>query len=380
MFSNISTSHHVSEFYPRLDSELSFAEYIRQCQTMIASRREDLQNNTISAETIIQANSPFECIPAAKKSKIGALLVHGLLDCPFTFRELAQTLEQQGIVTRSILLPGHGTRPSDLLTVTYQDWQNTVRYGVASLQKDVDSIFIIGYSTGAALAMAQAMEDSSIKGLILISPAVKLRSPIDLAVNWVQFTNLLGKDQPWVARSPENDYAKYRSVTLNSAKQVLDLAETTRKQCKTQPFKQPIYMILTREDETISSPDAIELFSSLTNPVSKLLLYSSSKQTFSDKRIIVRESIYKELNITHLSHSSLLFSGANPHYGEKGDYSAPDENDDAPYIAGAYNRIEVNAYEMMAKYNLVKHPRRVVTYNPDFSDLAKSIAGFISDC
>ena len=44
---------------------------------------------------------------------------------------------------------------------------------------------------------------------------------------------------------------------------------------------------------------------------------------------------------------------------------------------GAYNRMEITAFEMLAKYNLIKHPRRILTYNPDFQQLAESITDFI---
>jgi esterase/lipase len=381
MFSDLSAEAQDSvSHYPITDSHLSFAEYIQQCQAIIADRREDLHQNPTDRQKILDANSPFEYQPTTSTpGKAGALMIHGLLDCPFTYREMGAHLQSQGILARALLLPGHGTRPSDLLHVTYHDWLQAVRYGVESLKKEVDSVFLIGYSTGAALSIYQALQDSGITGIILISPAIKVRLAIDLASNLHHLTNYLGRDHDWITIDKEDNYAKYRSITYNSVTQVTKLSDTIREMANIEPIKQPMYMILSREDETISSKDAIEFFSSMHHPASKMLLYTSTNNTYPDARINIRKSIYPELNIAHLSHACMTFSAKNQHYGLHGDYSHASEAQHEKFIDGAYNRIEIQAFEMMAKYNLVEHQRRVLTYNPDFGNMAESIATFITD-
>src|SRR5438105_1705454 len=119
MFSNSSNASFIH--YPALANHLTFAEYITRCRTMIKERRMDLPTIETKAQQIIYANSPFEFIPHSStgKFKYGVLLIHVLFDCPFSLYELGAYLAQNGIVCRSILLPGHGTRPSDLLNISY---------------------------------------------------------------------------------------------------------------------------------------------------------------------------------------------------------------------------------------------------------------------
>jgi esterase/lipase len=381
MFSKISSETlEAMESYPITDSSLPFAGYIQQCQAIIAGRREDLSTAGANREKILHANTPFEYRPrpARQPHKTGALLMHGLLDCPFTFRELCSHLQDQGILCRSILLPGHGTRPSDLLSVTYHEWLQAVRYGIETLKHEVDSIFLIGYSTGAALAIYHALENSRITGLILMAPAIKIRTPVDVAVNWYHLANYLGKDRDWVYHCEEDDYAKYKSITYNAVKQVCKLSESIRDLCRDQQVKQPIYMILSREDETISSHEAIDFFSAMHHSQSKMLLYTAAARSYPDARIETRSSVNNELNVVNLSHTALLYSADNSHYGQQGDYKYASHLHEGN-IYGAYNRIETNAFDLMKKYGLAQHPRRLITYNPDFHYLANSISAFITD-
>ena len=49
-------------------------------------------------------------------------MVHGLTDAPYAVRDLAQFFQQQGFYVLAMQLPGHGTRPGDLLDIRWQDW------------------------------------------------------------------------------------------------------------------------------------------------------------------------------------------------------------------------------------------------------------------
>ena len=380
MFSNLSVSTHNSAYrYPITDSRLPFAEYIKQCQAIITERRTDLARPHTDAQTVIAANSPFEVYPAASHDgtiKYGVLLIHGLLDCPFTFREISAQLKTKGILSRAVLLPGHGTEPSDLMHITYHDWLQAVRYGIETLKKEVEEVYLVGFSTGAALSIYHALQDSQIAGIILLSPAIKMRVPVDVAASWYHFTKSFGKDRNWVYRCPEDDYVKYKSIPFNGVRQLCELTDAVREMGQESPLQTPVYMILSREDETISSHEAIEFFTSLRNPESRMLLYSSIDHRYPDTRIETRKSAFPELNIAHISHPSIGFSPENAHYGQTGDYLHAARTD-KKYIYGAYNHLELGVFKLMAKLRLVKAPRHVLTYNPDFRNMANSIGEFI---
>lgn len=378
MFSNLSSVIDSSTFYPSTDSGLSFADYIQQCQAIISERRKDLDGHPVPAQTIIQANSPCEFFPEnTSKVKTGVLLVHGLLDCPFSLRELGVHLQQHGILSRSILLPGHGTRPEDLLHVNYQQWQNAVRYGVETLKKEVDQVYLLGFSTGSALSICHAVNDPDIAGMILLAPVLKLRAPVDIGANWHHMSNYFGKNRNWVYNIPEDDYVKYKSIAFNAVKQVVELSRHTRNITAAKPVSTRMLLILSRDDETISSRQAVDFFTTQHNPRNKMILYMPGHQQFSDTRIETRNSAYPDANIASLSHPAITYSSANPHYGQYGDYEFASHLNQ-PYIYGAYNRIEMNVFDMLKKCGLTKQSRRVLTYNPDFYRMADNIVQYIN--
>lgn len=373
--------------YPALDSQLPFSTYISQCQSMIRERRPDLNggkkpNGNVNTNQILLANSPFELKPSHPimsngRTKYGALLIHGLFDSPFSLLDLGLQLQEKGIMSRAILLPGHGTTPDDLLKVTHQDWIQSVKYGIQSLQQEVDEIYIIGFSTGAALAVNEALVNSNIKGIILLAPAIKIKMPVDLVIAWHYFLSNFRNEKDWVYKEEEINYVKYRSVPFNAVRQVSQLTDLIDDLNKEHALQCPVFMSVSREDETISSNTAMDFFTSLKNEKNELLLYSSYDHIYPDKRITTRDSYYPDLNINHFSHIALPFSPNNYHYGQHGDYVRASHIDDKQYVYGAYNYVEISMYDTLHRYGLVKQRRHELTYNPDFDFLANRVLQFI---
>src|SRR5579862_7185111 len=212
-----------------LDGDLSFSQYINQCRAMIQERRTDLLNQ--NANNIINANCPFELYPQNplihnNRMKYGALLIHGLWDSPFSLKDVGLRLQDKGILSRAVLLPGHGTRPSDLHQVSYQDWIQTVAYGINSLQSEVEQIYLIGYSAGAALSIYHALnEKNNIAGIILLSPAIRVQFFMDIVFSLHQLSRWAVKQKEWIFFEDEIDYAKYRSIGFNPALQIYTLTK-----------------------------------------------------------------------------------------------------------------------------------------------------------
>ncbi|RDI42822.1 Thermostable monoacylglycerol lipase [Aquicella lusitana] len=387
MFDNLSATLSSSMInYPISDSSLPFSDYIARSRAIIAERRAafslfETEGQALDPTTIIDANSPFELRPSTStqgRIKYGALLIHGLLDCPFSLLDIGQRLQKEGILSRAIVLPGHGTVPQDLLQVSYHDWLQAVRYGVESLKREVDHIFLVGYSTGAALSVYQALQDKHVQGIILLSPAIRIKAPVDIVVGWHQVMKTISRNSlAWVCQEREIDYAKYKSVALNPVNQVTKLTMVLRELRQHRPLHTPMLMIISHEDETISSHHAIDFFSSQHHENSSLLLYTAGDQSFSDPRILPRRSHYPELSINHFSHVSIPFSPDNRHYGQNGDYvhaSRPRSNE---VFYGAYNRIEEKLYDSLYQAGVIKRRRLELTYNPDFNFMAEKILHFI---
>src|SRR5476649_67099 len=100
-------------------------------------------------------NAPREWRPTGVP-KGGILLVHGLGDSPWSFHDVGAKLAEQGFLVRTVLLPGHGTQPADMLDVTLEQWQQVVREQAAILSREVPKVYLGGFSTGANLVLDYA--------------------------------------------------------------------------------------------------------------------------------------------------------------------------------------------------------------------------------
>ncbi len=356
-----------------------FDTYIAECAEQIR-RRHTIHHHPIDAEMVLAANSPFELRPHPPanggKYHYGALLIHGLLDSPFSLRDVGAHLQQAGVLSRAVLLPGHGSCPDDLLSVKHDEWINTVRYGIETLRQEAEAIFLVGFSTGATLSIYHALNDASIQGVILIAPALKIRAPVSTIVRWPVLANFFSGENKWLAREAENNYVKYESVPFKPVIELGKLIESI-KQIK-KPLACPTMVVMSRQDETVSARAALRYFTRNTNnEKNRFILYSTRNHPYPDQRIEVRASIYPDLHVRKMSHIALPFAPDNPHYGQHGDYEEH-SNPLAPQtVYGAYNRVEIKMYDQLRKLGLMKKRRQSLTYNPDFSYMAESITRFI---
>jgi esterase/lipase len=346
------------------------------------NRRTDLQDAG-EPNQIIDANSPFELYPQApiqsgNQLKYGVLMIHGLLDSPFTFKDLSREFQKQGIVSKAVLLPGHGTTPSDLLKVSYQDWIKTVAYGVQNLRKEVDAVYLAGYSTGAALSIYHALGDSDIAGIILLAPAVKVKWSVNLLLHLHPLISWLPNHHPqWLFIEKEIDYAKYLSIPINAVNQVNLLSRTIQQLLVNHHLSCPIFMSASSEDPIISTAKAIDFFKAQPHPDSRLILYTSRNRAYADPRIIKRNDQYLEYQINHISHMSIPFSPTNPHYGQYGDCPYASHLNKKNRIYGAYNHATINLLKRLYNLKLLQYRRSELTYNPDFDQLSNDMVTFI---
>jgi len=159
----------------------------------------------------------------------GVLLLHGMSDSPYSLRALGETLNQRGYQVLGLRLPGHGTAPSGLTSVSWQDMAAAVRLGMQHLSATVGEkpIHIIGYSTGAPLALDFALdaEQGSVAlmpaSLVLISPAIGV-SPAAALATWKRRLSVMPGlgGLAWLQVQPEFDPYKYNSFATNAGEQV----------------------------------------------------------------------------------------------------------------------------------------------------------------
>ncbi len=124
-------------------------------------------------------NRTFELPVAQPKGAV--LLLHGMSGAPYSLHNQAEYLQKEGYWALGLRMPGHGTIPSGLRNMKWQDMAVVLKLGMKHLEKKVGNkpIHLMGYSTGAPLALnytLEALKDSSTmrvpSSLLFYSPAI----------------------------------------------------------------------------------------------------------------------------------------------------------------------------------------------------------------
>lgn len=107
------------------------------------------------------------------KAAIGVLLVHGFAGNKNDLAEMETRLQQRGMITRNMALPGHGTTVRDLMTVGWKDWTKAVRAELHALKQNCDEVFLVGHSLGGALALHTAAYEE-VNGVVSMCAPIRM--------------------------------------------------------------------------------------------------------------------------------------------------------------------------------------------------------------
>ncbi|CPR13958.1 alpha/beta fold hydrolase [Brenneria goodwinii] len=293
--------------------QTSFVQYQRDT-TQWVERHRAFQSTDKRVELLW--NTPREMRPAAKPTK-GILLVHGLGDSPGSFNDIMPRLAQQGFLVRTVLLPGHGTRPADMLPVTVDDWRRVVNEQAAILRHDVNEVYLGGFSTGANLVLEYALNHPEIKGLLLFSPAIKSNERYDFLTPLLAvFTDWILKPRPGY---PQQLATRYMVVPTNGFAQFYHSSRAVRSRLAKTTYDKPVLMVLTEHDSVLDTPYLLARFDrKFTHPRSRLIWYGDQPAASHSSRVLVRSDYLPERRISQFSHMSMLFAPDNKEYGETG--------------------------------------------------------------
>lgn len=365
-----------------------FHEYLQHSRNVIAQARVDADLDARGKAVI--GNAPFELFPANsapqgkdQRFRRGILLIHGLSDSPYFMRDLAAFFQENGFRVMAILLPGHGTRPGDLLDVDWREWQKTVEYGVGQLALEVDELYLGGYSAGGALSVHQSLRDARVRGLFLFAPALKVSARAAFA-NMHKAYSWLKPSAKWLSVHADEDRYKYESFPKNAAAQMYALTQTVQKQLLSGRVRIPVYAVVSQDDATVDTSATVAFMSSLPHPANRLVYYFSDAEKIPaglpEQNVEWVSGIVPAQNIIGSAHTAIVLSPEDAYYGARGEYRNCLHYrtvDTARYHACVAGGEDIVSGEITEK-NLGAGTLRRLMYNPNFAVLCKSMQRFIA--
>jgi carboxylesterase len=161
-------------------------------------------------------------------SQNAVLLIHGFMAAPYEVRQWADDLFSKGYTVFAPRLSGHGTSAMDLATRNYTDWRESVERGYEILASCANRIIVAGFSTGAGLALDQAIRHPDrYHSVISVSAPMKFKHLSSTFSETIERWNMIFKalklssfQKQFAKNHPDNPDINYHRCPIHGFNQV----------------------------------------------------------------------------------------------------------------------------------------------------------------
>lgn len=377
---------------------LAFDDYVtatrKQLRDVISARFEAEADpfGSFDIDQVVDMRSPYSleadeaaCLTAgrglAHGEKVGFLAVHGLTDSPYWLSDVRDQLRRDFpcATFNGVLLPGHGTAPGDLIDVSYQDWLDTVNYGMTAFDKDIEHIIAIGYSTGATLIgrdIAARSNDPRISAMIMLSPGLAAKSDMAWLTPYVRYV------KKWVGQGSENDPGKYGSMAMNAAAE-FHLLTAPYRDASIPASNVPVFVAISSDDQTVNPLAALDYFcNKVQSPIRQMIWYQGEINTVDEHPqcddIDIVKSANDDMRTINHAHTAITMSPENPVYGLDGAVLDCGHYDDPDELASCQSGTDTVYGERNLLKSATPGTLRRGTFNPDFNAMMDKMAIFVA--
>lgn len=217
------------------------------------------------------------------RGPVGCLLVHGFGDTAALMEPMGTYLGAQGISTRGITLPGHGTSLKDFARISNHRLLGMLEMEYTKLKESCESVVIVGFSMGGLLAL-QLATMREIEGIVTICAPVFLRGGY-AAEKAIKFAAKLGAtfgaNFPKMGITSLSDKSLseymvgYKSYPSRSVLRLMELMEATR--AVLTRVNAPTLMVQSRRDNIIWKDSGKYLFNSIGSKEKRLIHLENSR-------------------------------------------------------------------------------------------------------
>ena len=233
-------------------------------------------------------------------SKSVVIFIHGIIEGPKQFRNLAKIAYNKGRSINMLLLPGHGGSGGCFANTGYMAWVKYVTNEINRMRLYYDEIILVGHSMGALFAVCEAVSHKAqINRLVLFDIPLKIHVWPRVMEGALKI--LIGKVKP------AEDYvvAEYNAMNvmpferlsihyISWARRYLELytiIKYTRKQLK--KLEVPIFIVFAEKDEFVSLKSD-QYLQYLSAPYFKLKLKESGHFCYNHSDLIILEKYFEE--------------------------------------------------------------------------------------
>jgi len=198
---------------------------------------------------------------SSTKPAIGVLLVHGLNGTTGDMAELEEIFQKQGLITKNMLLPGHGSKVKDMLSIGWEEWAQAVHDELIQLKELCEVVFLVGHSLGGALILHVAAHEE-VAGVVPICAPLHLHRWLKPAVSIGKYFLPLVPTLREDVRDPEarRRYSRdvYRWTPLHPVESMMRYLPELR--IELQRITAPSLIITSLHDHVVPARDGREIY------------------------------------------------------------------------------------------------------------------------
>ena len=212
------------------------------------------------------------------KTKYVALLLHGLSDSPYFFRDIAIDLHKMGLNVVAPRWTGHGTRAPHLAKTKYTEWLEDAKFAKEMVKPYGEKTILGGMSMGGAHnAYQAAFHSDDIHGLMMFAPAIKMPTVFQMTARIGGLFGLAQGDKDYGIETRYQNFpsAPARQLVFLQNKAMDGLKYLRRDSRAGAPrsvidghkvVDMPVFMVLTEYDNAIDNLRAAKFVYSSTKP------------------------------------------------------------------------------------------------------------------
>ncbi|HLQ30475.1 MAG TPA: alpha/beta fold hydrolase [Ktedonobacteraceae bacterium] len=259
---------------------------------------------SLTPYTSHQGTSPH----ATQSPVIGVLLVHGLNGSRRDLAELETVLQERGMITSNMLLPGHGSDVRDMLPLGWQHWADAVRDELKALKQRCDIVFLVGHSLGGALALHMAAHEE-VAGVVIMCAPLHMHPLTHFVVRVAKNISPLW---PTVREDVRDPHARrrytrdvYRWTPMRPVESMLQFLPTLRAELP--KVTAPALIMTSIHDHVVPARDSREIYRHIGSQEKHLVTFHHSYHVI--MKDYDREEVFAKTTAFILRHASK----AQPH-------------------------------------------------------------------
>jgi len=227
------------------------------------------------------------------RGETGILFLHGFTASPYEGREFAEYFSKKNYTVWVPLLAGHGTRPGDLLSITWQDWYRDARTYFFKLRQKCKKIVVVGQSMGGSLALHLAAH-YEFNAVVTLAGAVFLNDwrlkLLPIAKNFVRY-QYKSKGPDIRSQAAKRKSVAYHKYPVQSVIQLMRLLDHVREDLM--DIFQPILLLHSQKDHVVPFENMNYIFNHVSSHIKTKVALSHSYHILSVDT--EKDKVFKEI-------------------------------------------------------------------------------------